>query len=88
MKCPNCHCEISSNERICRYCGYDIDASRMNTMMHNQEAMYYRNQMQYYEDIYRQERERNERYRQLTVVVLIAAVLLLNLIEILLVLWL
>lgn len=86
MKCPNCHCEISSNERICRYCGFDIDAHRKEILRENQDA-FYRNAMQYYEESYRQEKERNERYRQWTLVCLIAVLVLLNIMELILVLW-
>ena len=87
MKCPNCHCEISPNERICRYCGFDIDYSRRETMLRDNETAYYRNAMQYYEENYRKEKERNDRYRELLMTMLIGLVVVLNILEILLVLW-
>lgn len=86
MKCPNCHCEISSNERICRYCGFDIEASRSGTIMREPE-MYYRNALKYYEDNYRKELEKNEHYRQVTLILLIGLVVFLNILEIILVIW-
>ncbi len=86
MKCPNCHCEISSNERICRYCGFDIEQSRRDTLLWD-DTMYYRNAMQYYEENFRREKEKKERYREVTIIVLVCLVAVLNLLEIFLVLW-
>lgn len=88
MKCPNCHCEISMNERICRYCGYDIETSQKGTIIRDSSALYYKDALQFYEQNYQIEKERNERYRQSTLITLLGIVAFLNLLEvILLILW-
>lgn len=96
MKCPNCQCEISSNERICRYCGFDIETSLKETVLQQstgsstllraQQGEYYRNAMQFYEENYRKEKEKNQTFVQVTVVILAGLVIILNFIEIFLVL--
>lgn len=82
MKCPNCHCEISRNERICRYCGFDVEEFLANSAYGDSGTLHYRDALNYYERGYFREKEKNERYRRNLIAVLIGGVAILNIIQI------